>query len=313
MRTALGSPFRVMTVGSCRKWAASIRLLSLSRSSRAAMCVTSIPAWYTAYMTAGQADTARRYRLYPESGQAERLTAWGHTCRAIWNTALEQRRFAWTQRRHTMRAAEQCAHLTQARADLDWMADLPAQSAQQVLRHLDRAYGNWWNPDHPAGAPERRKRRARMSVPFPGQAVSVERLNRKWGQVRLPKLGWVRFRWSRTPGDVRNATVTVDGTGCWHVSFGVATAAEAVPPNGLPGCGVDFGVACSAYVSDEDSPRLMSPTLAPGERKRLTGLERRKARQVTYAKRHNGGRYSRRLRKAIAAIAGLKSRQARRT
>lgn len=263
-------------------------------------------------MTAGQADTARRYRLYPESGQAERLTAWGHTCRAIWNTALEQRRFAWTQRRHTMRAAEQCAHLTQARADLDWMADLPAQSAQQVLRHLDRAYGNWWNPDHPAGAPERRKRRARMSVPFPGQAVSVERLNRKWGQVRLPKLGWVRFRWSRTPGDVRNATVTVDGTGCWHVSFGVATAAEAVPPNGLPGCGVDFGVACSAYVSDEDSPRLMSPTLAPGERKRLTGLERRKARQVTYAKRHNGGRYSRRLRKAIAAIAGLKSRQARR-
>jgi len=36
---------------------------------------------------------------------------------------------------------------------MGWMADLPAQSAQQVLRHLDAAYDNWWNPDHPAGPP----------------------------------------------------------------------------------------------------------------------------------------------------------------
>ncbi len=75
---------------------------------------------------------------------------------------------------------------------------------------------------------------------------------------------------------------------------------------------MDFGVACSAYVSDEDAPRLMTPTLTPGERQRLLGLEHRKARQITYAKKHNGGKYSRRLRRTIAAIAGLKSRQARR-
>jgi len=60
--------------------------------------------------------------------------------------ALEQRQFAWSQRRHTLRAMEQCRHLTQARAELPWMADLPAQAAQQVLRHLDAAYDNWWNP-----------------------------------------------------------------------------------------------------------------------------------------------------------------------
>jgi putative transposase len=75
---------------------------------------------------------------------------------------------------------------------------------------------------------------------------------------------------------------------------------------------VDFGVVCSAYVSDEDAPRLMPSTLTPGERERLLGLERRKARQVTYAKKYNGGKYSRRLRKTIADIASLKARQARR-
>ncbi len=259
------------------------------------------------------ADTGRRYRLYPSPEQAGRLTAWGHTCRAVWNLALEQRQFAWQQRRHTMRSAEQCAHLTQARTDLPWLADLPAQSAQQVLRHLDRAFDNWWNPEHPAEAPKRKKRRADLSVSFPGQAVEVRKLSRHWAQVRLPKIGWVRFRMSRPlGGTLRNAAVSGGGAGAWHVSFGVAADRKPAVPNGLPGCGVDFGIACSAYVSDEDAPRLMPPTLAPRERQRLLGLERRKARQVAYAKRHNGGKYSRRLRKTIAAIAELRSRQARR-
>jgi putative transposase len=260
-----------------------------------------------------QADAGRKYRLYPTADQSERLTAWGHTCRAIWNIALEQRRFAWEQRRHTMRAAEQNVCLTQARADMDWVADLPAQCGQQILRHLDQAFDNWWNPRHPAHAPKRKKRSARLSVPFPGQAVRVTRLNRKWGAVRLPKLGWARFRWSRPPGgSVRNAAVTADGSGRWHVSFGVAAGTRSAPGNGLPGCGVDFGVACSAYVSDENKPRLMPPTLTLGEQRRIAGLERRKARQLVFGKKHNAGRYSNWLRRTIRQIADLKARQARR-
>lgn len=95
------------------------------------------------------ADAGRRYRLYPTPGQAERLVGWGHTCRAVWNVALAQRQFLYTQRGITLRAAKQCRQLTEARAELDWLADLPAQSAQQVLAHLDGAYDNWWNPTWP--------------------------------------------------------------------------------------------------------------------------------------------------------------------
>src|SRR6266496_1254608 len=146
MSTARGSPLLVTMVGSCRKCAASMRLPSFSRNSRVPMRIDSIPARYAVYMTAGQADMARKYRLYPSPEQADRLTAWGHTCRTVWNIALEQRQFAWEQRRHTMWAVEQCAYLTQARGELPWLADLPSQSAQQVLRHLDRAYENLWNP-----------------------------------------------------------------------------------------------------------------------------------------------------------------------
>jgi len=219
---------------------------------------------------------------------------------------------AWHQRARTVRSAEQCRHLTDARADLAWLADLPAQSAQQVLRQLDRAYDNWWNPAHPGQAPTFRKRTGGLSVPFPGQAVQIRKYSRRWAAVRLPKLGWVRFRLSRPLGGVVcNATISKDALG-WHVSFGVATAIEPASPNRLPGCGVDFGVACSAFVSDEREPRLMPSTLTAGQRRRLLGLERRKNRQITWAKKHNGGRYSNRLGRTISDIAKLRARQVRR-
>src|SRR5215216_1845310 len=182
-----------------------------------------------------KADMGRRYRLYPTSGQAERLTGWGHTCRTVWNVALAQRQFVYVQRGTKLRAAGQCRHLTEARAELDWLASLPAQSAQQVLAHLDCAYDNWRHPDHPAGPPRFKKRRNELSVPFPGQAVAVRKLSNRWAEVRLPKLGWVRFRLSRPLGGVlRNVTVSRDPLG-WHVAFGVATGARPVAPNGLPG------------------------------------------------------------------------------
>ncbi|MFG2880670.1 RNA-guided endonuclease InsQ/TnpB family protein [Streptomyces sp. NPDC048337] len=259
-----------------------------------------------------KADAGRKYRAYPTDVQDQVLTRWGHTARALWNVALEQRVYLWEQRRLTLRSVEQCKFLTAARADLDWIGDLPAQTGQQILRHLDQAYDNFWNPSHPAGFPSRKKRGHRLSVSFPGQAVEVRQLNRKWAEVRLPKLGWLRFRLSRAlGGTIRNATVSRGGNG-WHVSFGVHTGRKPAAPNGKPACGVDFGVTASAYVSTETAPRLMSPTLTTNEEKRLKVLERRKARQITYAKKHNAGKYGNRLRKTIAQIAKLATRRGNR-
>ena len=111
----------------------------------------------------------RRYRLYPTVGQAERLTGWGHTCRAVWNVALAQRQFLYAQRGIRLRAAGQHRQLTEARAELDWLANLPAQSGQQVLAHLDRAYDNWWDPKHPAGPPGSRSAATSCRCPSPGR------------------------------------------------------------------------------------------------------------------------------------------------
>jgi putative transposase len=152
-----------------------------------------------------KANTGRRYRLYPALTQAERLTNWGHTSRAVWNVALAQRQFAWTQRSVTLRAVGQNRQLTEARAELAWLADLPAQSAQQVLRNLDAAYDNWRNPQHPAGSPKFKKRGTHLSVAFPGQSVAVRALNHRWGRCGSRRSAGSDFA-CPAPSEARSAT-----------------------------------------------------------------------------------------------------------
>jgi len=244
---------------------------------------------------------------------AVRLTGWGHTRRAVKNLALDQRQLLWDGRSIGVRANGQSKTLTEARRDFDWIGDFPAQAAQQAFIDLDRAYDNWWNHDHPAGPPTHEKRSNHLSFRLPGQAIDIRHLDRKWSEICVPKIGWVRFRRHRPiNGEVRSATFTYSPGDGWQVSFAVAAKEHKAPANGKPGVGSDFGVACSAFMSDESEPRLMDPTLTSGEQRRLLGLERQKARQVAWAKRHNGGRYSKRLRHTINEIARLRARQARR-
>lgn len=193
------------------------------------------------------------------------------------------------------------------------MEDFPVDAAQEVFRDLDSAYRKWWNHEDAAGPPQREKRTGRLKFRLPAAATDVRHIDRKWSEVWVPKIGWIRFRRHRPiNGSVRAATFSYSPGSGWRVSFGVAAKTHVAPTNGKPPVGVDFGVACSAFVSDEDTARLMLATLTPGEEQRLLGLERKKARQIAWAKSHNNGRYSNRLRRTIDQIARLKARQARR-
>lgn len=257
------------------------------------------------------ADHGRRYRAYPTSEQAARLTDWAHSCRAVWNMALGQREWLWQQRRVSMNAYGQSAELTLARRELEWLADLPAKSADQVLRHLDQAYRNWWNPNHPAGAPTRHKRGSRMSIPFAGQQVRVRRLNKRWGAVRLSKIGEMRFRWTRDLGGMlRNATVSHDGLG-WHVAFGVATGRVDKTDHDWPGTivGLDRGVTVA--VADSDGGLHDQKFITERERAREVALERRASRQEL-ARRKAGAKTSNRARGTRVQLGRIKARTVRR-
>ncbi len=105
----------------------------------------------------------------------------------------------------------------------------------------------------------------------------MERLNKRWGRVRLPKFGWVRFRWTRPlGGELRSATITCD-TGRWHISFCVQDGIVEVTPNGLPPVGVDRGVVVA--VATSDGAMVNREFVTPGEAQRLRRLQQQLARQ----------------------------------
>jgi putative transposase len=194
--------------------------------------------------------SGRRYLLDFSPEQAQMCEEFGNICRSVWNTGLHQRR-EYRRRGAWMNYAPQCAELADAKREHEWLKAAPSHALQQTLKDLDRAcreHGTFkvrW----------RSKGRWSPSFRFPdAKQISVERIGRMWGRVKLPKLGWVRFRWSRPPGgEIRSATVSRKA-GRWFVSFlvddGAATPEQHVMPG--PAVGIDRGVKTLAVTSDGD-------------------------------------------------------------
>ena len=140
--------------------------------------------------------TGRRFRVEFTTQQAEYAEQVAAVCRTVWNTGLQQRR-EYRRRGAWMSYREQAHELADAKDEHPWLAEAPAHCLQQTLLDLDkasRAHGSF-------GVRWRSARRWRPSFRFPeGSKMKVERLNRRHARVKLPKLGWVRFRMSRSRG-----------------------------------------------------------------------------------------------------------------
>jgi putative transposase len=250
-----------------------------------------------------------RYRLYPTPAQADVLLGHCAHARYVWNLAVEQWSW-WQPGRRAPGYVEQCRQLSEARAANPWLAAGSVIVQQQALRDFHTAYASWF-----ASLREWRKRCAKTppegwpAMPSPPswrkrgrsdgfrivavRRQDIQRLNRRWGVVLVPKLGWVRFRWSRPVPAAKSYRVTRDRAGRWHVAFAAVPPAVPAPGNGQV-VGVDRGVAVSVALSTGDL--LIVAGLRPAERRRLRLLERRQARQ------RKGSRRRERTRLAIARL-----------
>ena len=215
-----------------------------------------------------------RFRLRPSLEQATVLAEHCRHARFVWNLAVEQQQH-WQPGRKAPGYNEQSAQLTQARAEYDWLAAGSQTVQQQALRDFAQAMRNFFGGTH------RRPtwRKAGMHEGFRQIGVKprhIHRLSRRYGQVWIPKVGWVRFRWTRTIADaVKSYRVTLDRSGRWHIAFAVIP--EPVPaPGDHSVVGVDRGVAVSVALPSGEM--LHAPGLRAGETRRLRRLQQRLAR-----------------------------------
>jgi putative transposase len=234
-----------------------------------------------------------RYRLRPSAAQQAIMAGHCAHARYVWNLCVEQESH-WRPGRATMPGfAARCRQLSEARAAEPWLAAGSVIVQQQAIRDHDQAMRNYYAGTHrrPSWRKAGRDEGFRIVHLKPGD---VRRLNRRTGEVRIPKAGWVRFGWSRpVPKDARSFRVTRDRAGRWHVAFAVIPQPVPAPGNGQA-VGVDRGVAVSAALSTGEL--LHAPGLTARERKRLRRLERKLAR----ARRGSSRRA--RVRRAVARL-----------
>jgi putative transposase len=200
-----------------------------------------------------------RYRLYPTPEQAAAMLRHCSDARYVWNLAWNLYRcgtletygqasrrkdrdgneYIHQKRRPVRRLpwfAEQCRMLTEARAEHEWLRDGSRNVQEQALRDFDLAMRNFFAGTK--GYPGRRKKYLDEGFGIHGARGGphanwdVRRLNRNLGQVQVPKVGWVRFRWSRAVPDCQSYRVTLDRSGRWHVAF-------AAIPMPIPAPGTD--------------------------------------------------------------------------
>lgn len=240
------------------------------------------------------------FALRPTPAQAVQFEQFASVCRLVWNLALDQRINYWRQYQritgHNLNYIAQARQLKELRAEFDWIAAVSQMAQARALKDLDTAFVRFFKGQ--GGFPKFKRKGQHDAFSFTGREIAVERLNRRWGRVKLPKIGWVRLRWTRSmPGSIREAAVVRTALG-WQVSIGCMIDGEQ-SDNGKT-VGIDRGVAVPLMLSDGTAYTL------PGN---IADLEKRHRKtQRVVARRKKG---SVRWRKAVRRAAALKAKQAR--
>ncbi|MGW2131431.1 RNA-guided endonuclease InsQ/TnpB family protein [Streptomyces coelicoflavus] len=253
-------------------------------------------------------------RLALSPAEESKADAQAHAARTMWNCL-----HAWWQmmpkEKRTLANAD--AAIRQARQDIGFLAVLPAQAAQAVLKTYFRAWKNCW--EGRADAPNFKGRfRSVMSVDVPqGRDLNMVRVHRRWGMANIPKVGRVRFRWtkdlptgkrSNPENRITGARLVKDALG-WHIAFRVQSLENKPEPHTGPEVGIDVGINVPIALSDGETHEH-GEWLTAREKARLLHLEQRAAQR----KRHRkpGERTSRRLHHTYDQIAGLRAKAKRR-
>ncbi|NER27896.1 MAG: IS200/IS605 family element transposase accessory protein TnpB [Symploca sp. SIO1C4] len=197
-----------------------------------------------------------KYRFYPTTEQENLLRRTLGCVRLVYNKALGFRTEAWYQRQERIDYKQSSNLLTQwkKQQDLDFLNEVSCVPLQQCLRHLQKAFTNFW---------AKRSKYPRFKKKRNGGCAEFTKSAFKWkdGQVYLAKcIEPLPIRWSSTlPKGTTPSTVTVrvDASGRWFVSLLVDDQTIVTLPPTDKQVGIDVGV--SSLISTSDGEKITNP------------------------------------------------------
>jgi putative transposase len=222
-------------------------------------------------------ERAYRYRFYPTVEQEQLLRRTLGCVRLVYNKALHTRTEAWYERQQRVGYKETSAMLTtwKKQEDLQFLNEVSSVPLQQGLRHLQKAFANFW-----AGRtkyPNFKKKRSGGSAEFTRSAF-------KWKdrQLWLAKCSEpLPIRWSRTlPKGCEPSTVTIglDASGRWFVSLLVDDHTVVALPKADKAVGIDAGI--TSLIATSDGEKIANPKHFKRLRHKLRQAQKALSRRV---------------------------------
>jgi putative transposase len=191
-----------------------------------------------------------KYKLIPTPTQERELGRVLGLCRALYNTALEQRITAWQRLRISVSRFQQEAEVKDIRAAMPEYAAIHSHVLQDVLARLDKTYQAFFRrvkAGEKAGFPRYQGRVRWHSFTYKefGNGASLDN-----GFLVLSKIGRIAVRWSRRlEGTPKTVTISREADG-WYVCFSCADAPVRSLPATRQQTGVDLGIEAFATLSN---------------------------------------------------------------
>ena len=218
---------------------------------------------------------AYRYRCYPTDEQQQILARTFGCARWIYNWALARKSRAY-QEGKPLSYADLSASLPglKQQPETAWLAEVSSVTLQQSLRHLERAFVNFFEgrTHYPRF---KSKKRDILTATYTASAFTL-----KDGTLMLAKMGTpLDIRWSRPlPDGAIPSTVTVssDTVGRYFVSLLVEEKIVPLPPS-TEHIGVDLGLVSMVITSTGE--KVGNPRFFAKDEKKLAKAQKHLARK----------------------------------
>lgn len=233
---------------------------------------------------------AYKYRFYPSNDQ-KRLLAQTFGCsRYVYNWALREKTDAYYQRGIRLYYEALAQRLTALKKEHPWLADVSSVPLQQSLRHLDKAFINFF--EGRANYPTFHKKHGPQSATYASNAFTLKGTTLTLAKMEAP----LDIHWSRplpencTP---RSVTVSKDCADRYFVSMLVEEDIEPLPVINKH-IGLDLGLRSMVITSDGHT--YGNPKFFAKDEKKLAQAQRK------HAKKRKGSRNRDKARRKVARI-----------
>ena len=235
---------------------------------------------------------AFKYRLFPNSSQAEALDLMLAQHRRLYNLALRERRDVYKVEGRPVSYGEQSGRFKASRKTSSGFASLNFSSAQATLRRLDKAFKAFFGrinsgqvPGYPRFKPEDRFR----TVEFPSYGDGCRLKDN--GRLYLQNIGHVKVKLHR-PIEGTIKTVSVKRScGKWYVIFScdLGEPPEASEAGDGPAVGIDLGL--KSFLVSSDGESVEPPRYYRKAQKKLRRAQRSLARKRKGSTRRGKARH----------------------